>query len=85
MKRGLGRAWRPRPGAEQAAPRCPTYTDGHVVTPPPQMQAGDQCFYGTDLGNAIAQGPSTACTSGCTASAATNCGGTDAVSVYTVG
>ena len=39
---------------------------------PPRMQNGDKCFYGTDLGTAIAQGPSTACD------------GSNANSVYTI-
>ena len=48
------------------------------------MQGGDKCFYGTDLGAAIAQGPSTACTAACTSATQVNCGGTNANSVYTV-
>ena len=49
------------------------------------MQGGDQCFYGTDLVSAIAQGPSTACTATCSADTTkTNCGGTNANSVYTL-
>ena len=49
------------------------------------MQRGDQCFYGTDLGDAIGQGPSTACTATCKADTTqSNCGGVAANSVYTV-
>ena len=50
------------------------------------MQGGDQCYYGTDLGAAIAQGPSTACTSACfyVEAGLSNCGGTNANSVYTI-
>ena len=49
------------------------------------IQGGDQCYYGTDLSAAIAQGPATTCTAACTADATqSNCGGSGVNSVYTV-
>ena len=57
------------------------------------MQGGDQCYYGTDLGSAIAQGASTACTATCACTKfycapgtlkSTGCGGSNANSVYTI-
>jgi hypothetical protein len=49
------------------------------------VQFGGECYYGTSMTDAIAMGPSTACTSTCTAdSTKTNCGGGSANSLFTV-
>ena len=48
------------------------------------LQYGGECFYGKDLGAAIANGPSTACTMTCSADTSKICGGNNANSIYTV-
>lgn len=48
------------------------------------LQAGGACYGSSDLGVAISQGPSTACSAACTTSTATACGATNVNAVFTV-
>jgi hypothetical protein len=48
------------------------------------IQSGSLCFYGTDLSAAIAQGPSAACTAACADTTQSNCGGSNANSLYNI-
>ena len=46
------------------------------------MEAGSECWWGTDLVAAVAQGPAS-CGAPCTADTSKNCGGSWALAVYT--
>ena len=47
------------------------------------MEAGSQCWWGSDLGAAMAQGGSSGCTQACSGDGSKICGGSNALSVYT--